>query len=232
VRASVVDLWWTRLDAAAAAGRDRSDCLSADELARAARFVSAADGARFVAARAFLRHVLAGRTGTAPQAVRFRYGAHGKPALDETPRDVRFSLAHAGNVAACAVTAGPGEVGVDIEHVRPLRDLEGLARVALARGEMAHLTSLPAPARLAAFFEAWTRKEAVLKAVGCGLAWPLDGLEVAFGPGQPARLLRCAPDPGAPERFSLQAFELDGIVGAVALDGDGIALRLREWAWD
>jgi hypothetical protein len=34
------------------------------------------------------------------------------------------------------------------------------------------------------------------------------------------------------ERFSLQAFELDGVVGAVALDGAGIALRLREWPAD
>jgi 4'-phosphopantetheinyl transferase len=232
VRASVVDLWWTRLDAPAAGGRDLSGCLSTDELARAACFVSAADGARFVAARAFLRHVLAGRTGTAPQAVRFRYGAHGKPALDDAARDVRFNLAHAADVAACAVTEGPGEVGVDIERPHPLRDLEGLARVALSRGEVAHLSSLPAPARLPAFFEAWTRKEAVLKAVGCGLAWPLDGVEVAFGPGRPAQLLRCAADPGAVDRFSLRAFALDGVVGAVALDGGGIALRVREWSWD
>jgi hypothetical protein len=57
-------------------------------------------------------------------------------------------------------------------------------------------------------------------------------LEVSFGPGEPARLLRSLSDPSEAERFSLHAFEPEaGYVGAVALAGGAVQLRQRTWRW-
>jgi 4'-phosphopantetheinyl transferase len=206
--------------------------LSDEEHARAARFVSALDRNRFVAGRAFLRLLLARHAGAAPGDLQFRYGAHGKPALAGAGSEVRFNLAHSGALAVCAVAHGIGEVGVDVEGVRPVGRLEGLARTALSPREAAHFSSLPEPVRLRAFYDAWTRKEAFLKALGCGLDRPLDSVEVSFGPGEPPRLLGGLVEATEAERFWFHAFEPEvGYVGAVAVAGFAGQVRHLRWCW-
>ena len=85
---------------------------------------------------------------------------HGKPTLDGGPA---FSLTHAGAVVGVAVLGG-GPVGLDVEPVRVLPDLDAMAR------------HVGAPAEPAAFFRAWTRKEALLKATGDGLTSPMNAI--------------------------------------------------------
>jgi phosphopantetheinyl transferase len=73
---------------------------------------------------------------------------------------------------------------------------------------------LPVPERLRAFYEAWTRREAFLKALGCGFGRPVND------------------DPAQVERFPLHALELDaGHVGAVAVSGHGWRVTARPWHW-
>ena len=206
--------------------------LSDEELARAARFVSPLDRTRFVAGRAFLRLLLARHAGAAPADLRFRYGAHGKPALAGVGSELRFNLAHSSALAVCAVAHGRGEVGVDVEGVRPIPNLEALARTALSAREVARLVSLPERVRLRAFYEAWTRKEAFLKAKGCGIDRPLGSVEVSFGPGESPRLLGGLADPTEAERFCFHAFEPEaGYVGAMAVAGFAGQVRHLRWCW-
>src|SRR5215510_6236196 len=58
-----------------------SALLSPDERERAGRFVFARDRRRFIVTRACLRLLLARGAETRPQAIRFDYTPHGKPAL-------------------------------------------------------------------------------------------------------------------------------------------------------
>ena len=69
-------------------------------------------------------------------------------------------------------------------------ELQGLAERYFARAEVSALAGLPDVARNAAFFNAWTRKEAIVKATGRGLSTPLDAFEVSLAPGAPPALLR------------------------------------------
>jgi 4'-phosphopantetheinyl transferase len=224
-----LEIWTARLDV----GGDVSalgECLSEDERARAARVVSPRDRDRFVTSRAFLRHVLGRATACAPADVRFVYGAHGKPSLDATAEGIQFNLAHSEALAVCVVARGCGDVGVDVEHVRPLNDLDGLVRLTCGPGERARLEALEASQREGAFFEVWTRKEAVLKALGSGLARPLGSLEVAFGPGQPPQVL--SSDEPADLSMSLRSFEpAPGYLGAVATRGPVDDVRSSTWTW-
>lgn len=227
-----VDVWSASLDPPPALMPHLSECLSPDERARAERFVSARDRDRFVAGRSFLRQLLARYEGTQPGAVRFRYTPHGKPALADSGAALRFNLAHADALAICAVVTGCEAIGVDLERVRAMADVEGVARTAFSPRELAHLTALPAPDRLRAFYEAWTRKEAFLKALGCGLSRPLDSFGVAFGPGESARVLESLADPSEAERFTLHAFVPEaGYVGAVAVSGQPAQVRHLAWNW-
>lgn len=231
--AGFVEVWSASLDPAPPSVSRLETCLDEDEQARGARFVFDCDRSRFVAGRAFLRMLLARYLGMPAGDIRFRYGAHGKPALAGDGRGLQFNLAHSGALAVCAVGRGCGEIGVDVEQARPMADFESVSRAFLAPDEIARLSAIAGTLRLQAFYEAWTRKEAVLKALGCGLHRRPADLEVSFGPGVPAQLLRSLSDPTEVERFRLHVFEPEsGYVGAVATTAGAVQLRLHTWHWD
>ena len=224
-----VDVWTASLEPPASL--DVHLHLSPDERERAARFVFPRDRNHFAAGRAFLRLLLGQYLGIEPGALRFSYGPNGKPALADGRSDLRFNLAHSGALSVCALARG-SDLGVDLERLRPIRDAEGVARSAFSPREVARFESLPEPVRLRAFYEAWTRKEAFLKALGHGLARPLDSFDVTFGPGESPRLLRTLGDPSEADRFSLHALEPEaGYLGAVAITGHDWHVRQVTWHW-
>lgn len=193
--------------------------LSADERSRAGRFAFERDRRRYVAARGRLRQLLGERLGVAPESLQFVYNPHGKPALARRPgqRDLRFNVAHCGEVAAYAF-AGGREVGVDVEAVRELPDADDIAMRFFSRRERAAYMRLPAQERPQGFFNCWTRKEAFIKALGEGLSHPLEAFDVSLAPGKPARLLRVGRVRASRCGWTLSSFVPGpGLVGAVAL---------------
>jgi 4'-phosphopantetheinyl transferase EntD len=84
----------------------------------------------------------------------------GKPRFPDGPE---FSITHAGGFAVCAVAPGGQNVGVDAEPAGRAR-LQAVWQVA----DEAEKTALAAGLMTAT--ELWTAKEAVIKAVGAGLA--------------------------------------------------------------
>jgi 4'-phosphopantetheinyl transferase len=168
--------------------------LSPDETARAARFHFPVDRRRYVVARAALRLLLALHLDRPAQAIQFTYGLHGKPVLSGTEGGrPHFNLTHSGDLAVMAVTS-LGPVGVDVEVCRPVSDFRELAARFFAAEERALLESLDDRVALEAFFLCWTRKEAVLKALGTGLSTDLGQVVVTCRPGVAARVVRV---PGA-----------------------------------
>lgn len=144
--------------------------LSDDERARAARFILARDRNRFVAARGMLREILGWLLRAGPERLVFAYGEHGKPqmAAPVAGRFLHFNLAHSDALAVCIVSA-QAAVGVDVERIRSVREAEMIAAQFFSASEFAEWRSLPAAKQDGAFFEFWTRKEALLKASGLGL---------------------------------------------------------------
>jgi 4'-phosphopantetheinyl transferase len=215
-----VDVWATALDPATAVHERLERWLDADERARAARFVFPRDARRFRVARGTLREILGGYLGVAPDAVRFVYAAAGKPALAApfAEAGVAFNVSHSGEVALYAI-GGQGRIGVDIEQVRPLDDLEALAARNFSAAEQRALLALPPPAREPAFFACWTRKEAFIKALGDGLSYPLDAFTVSFAAGEPARFVEIRGDPTTAARWTLTALDVGtSYAAAVAVD--------------
>lgn len=171
--------------------------------------------------RTFLRTVLGRYIGKDPSSIRFRYGSHGKPDLDEPHRtDLRFNLSHSGGRAIVGLTRS-GRIGVDIEWIdRSTSDLDRIARRFFSANEYATIRATPDSQKRDAFFTIWTLKEALLKARGDGLSTPLNQFEVAFGPGETARLVRTDWDPGDATRWSLSHITPDeGYIAAIAVEG-------------
>lgn len=217
-------LWVGRFSALAARGAYFESLLAADEGQRAARFV--ADGVRehFIVARGMLR-VLAGHyLNVRPGAIRFTYGARGKPALPES--DIHFNLSHSGDVIVAGFIAGR-DVGVDVEEIRPMPEMKRVAMDNFSAAEFAAWAALPPETQMRAFYICWTRKEAYIKATGDGFRLPLADFDVSFSPDETPRLLRVAGDD--PARWSLLHLDpAPGYVGAACVEGSAPHLTIYE----
>lgn len=181
-RSGAVHVTWGRVGALGADGRVPCG-LATDEVARAERTSDPAARRQFVAGRVLLRSALGRATGVAPEALHFRYGKGGKPFLPGGPP---FSLSHSGDSVVVAVgTGGPagGRVGVDVEVVRPVRRMAAVVQRRFAPEESTWWAQAPPDRRVAAFFRVWSRKEAVAKALGGGLAVPGSAFAVATEEG-------------------------------------------------
>jgi 4'-phosphopantetheinyl transferase len=90
-----------------------------------------------------------------------------------------FNLSHTHGLVACAV-AHDAQVGVDVECVERATASRAIAERYFSAPELAQLDACPEERRSSHFIELWTLKEAYLKAVGSGLAHPLDTFDFAF----------------------------------------------------
>jgi 4'-phosphopantetheinyl transferase len=198
------------------------DVLSDEERDRASRYRRPVDAASFAAGRALLRLALAERLGAAPRALVFDTwcarcaSPHGKPRLVDPPADLDFSLSRAGPILLLALSSEP--VGVDVERRDRSGDLD-VTRIAFADDEQAELEALPPAARAHAFLTAWTRKEALLKALGHGLSVDPKSVSVTYLDGVEPRVRRLPDEFGPPEAWSLVPLEGDDWIGAAAIRG-------------
>ncbi len=169
-----VQLWRARLDLADAALGRLETFLDAAERQRAARFHFDRDRRRFIAAHGWLRELLAGQIQLDPSDILFDYNPNGKPRLAascQAHNDLRFNLSHAGSLALFAFTAGR-EIGVDLEFVKPMNDVEAVARQSFSPEDCARLAAASETERTALFHRLWTRREAIAKCTGLGIAQP------------------------------------------------------------
>src|SRR5436190_20707215 len=125
LRESDVHVWRAFLDSDPRRIDRLAKVLSQDERERATRFAVRQDRDRFIAARSILRLILGRYSGRAPSTIEFAYGSAGKPRVASPQSDVTiaFNVSHSGGLAVYAF-ARNREVGIDVEAVRPLDDLE------------------------------------------------------------------------------------------------------------
>jgi 4'-phosphopantetheinyl transferase len=184
------------------------------ERERASRFYRRQDGERYLLAHGALRLLLADYLTCDPLALRFGARENGKPFLEGDC--LEFNLSHSGALALIAIAVGR-PVGVDVEQLRSMPDLESIAGRICTPGELATLADLAEPHRERAFFAMWTRKEALAKATGEGIA----------------AVFRDARQPSADmqARWTLKEMnDLPGYTACVAAEGAGWELVRRTMA--
>jgi len=186
------ELWLIDLDRDDDQGASALSLLDERERARAARFAFERDRRRYVAAHRGLRELLSARTGISADRLRFAEGEFGKPHLVGTS-PWAFSLSHSEHYALVAL-ACDGEIGVDIEMLRDLPDLDDLARRCFTVDERRELDAAPPAQRGRLFLRGWTRKEACLKALGTGLQIEPAAFSVGLQPGGPREVCIDSPD--------------------------------------
>jgi len=186
-----------RLDASADEVLTLGALLSPAETQRAKRLHFERHRRRFVVARGRLRHLLAARLGVQPEKIELAYGKNGKPSLKHN--GWHFSISHCDDVALFAFSKASA-IGVDVEAIRPIREADTIAAQFFSPREKETYSALAPHDKALGFLQCWTRKEALVKAIGEGLSMPLDQFDVAHAPG-----------------WRLHSFfPLPGFIGAVA----------------
>jgi 4'-phosphopantetheinyl transferase len=180
-------LWSGRVSDHARDAAAHRGVLDAEESARLAAFRRSDDRDAFAVAHVTLRRLLGQRLGLAPEAVTLLRepcphcgGPHGRPHVPD--RAVHFSLSHTTGMVMIALASAP--VGIDVEALPETTTAEEVAEQ-LHPKERAELAAVPAAEYREAFNRCWTRKEALLKAMGVGLNEDLSLAYVGAGP-QPA----------------------------------------------
>lgn len=196
--------------------------LTPAERAKADRFARTADRVRFTATRAALRSLLAQRVGCEPVDVPLASSPHGKPFLDVAGDAPLFNLSHSG--AHALIVLGDArvvsEVGIDIEECKDSVDTEAIFSLAFTGGECREVRD--AGDRLNALYSRWVGKEAVLKAIGVGVAEHLKS--IGLHPGDPGADGRFALECAVPEWTNFQAMTLAAPAGYAA----ALAWRAKE----
>jgi 4'-phosphopantetheinyl transferase len=194
--------------------------LGPEEAERARQRVAPVVRRGFVAGRWLLRSVLAAVAGVEPRLLEFRAGTHGKLFLaGHEQLGACFNLSHSGELAGLALVRAR-RIGLDIEAERQLTDAALLARRILGPRERERFEALPESARGDRLLAVWTRKEAVLKAIGIGISGGLSSVEVL------ADTVVSAGEASA--TWSVRTLSMPpGFRGAIAIEGE--APRLLIW---
>lgn len=227
----VVHVWRITLDEVVHEYQSLVGLLTDDEKERAHKYKFRRDRHRFVAGRAGLRAILGSYVSCSPAMLRFEYGAAGKPSLryPASPTPVQFNLSHSGGIGLLAVARQT--VGIDVELVRTVPDVEEIAKSYFSATEQRELLQLPVPLRSAGFLNCWTRKEAFVKAIGDGLSLPLDSFDVSLTPGAPVEL-RQIRGKGSTDRWRIMSVPVgDNAIAAVVAESPLVGLECRDWSF-
>lgn len=205
--------------------------LSSDEKSRAGRFVFENHRRHFAAAHGILRDILSRYLAEKPREIALSENAYGKPFLPEGGENggLFFNMSHAGDLVVVALARGR-LIGVDVEIIRPIPDIDAIAEYNFAPQERALLANSTPADREQLFFTCWTRKEAYIKAVGKGLSLSLDSFDVSVPPGAPGRSIEATEDsPGVKSWWLSDLVMPPGYKGAVVVEDGFEHLFTRNW---
>lgn len=201
--------------------------LSLTENIRASKFVNKFDREQAIVARGLLRTIMAKYLNISPLDIEFTYEKFGKPiiSIDTCVDAPTFSMSHSGDFFLLAVAAPGSIIGIDVEQHRDIQELLQIANHYFHVNEMKELATLPLLARRVAFFDCWTRKESIAKALGLGIAMPLRNFGVSLLPGVSPKLLFWLLRENEVKHWSMQELQLPAIGYSATVAARGIHLH-------
>ncbi|MEE4293962.1 MAG: 4'-phosphopantetheinyl transferase superfamily protein [Xanthomonadales bacterium] len=175
--------------------------------------------------RFYLRLLLGAYLGLPGKEIRIVRNRKGKPVLDPAVhgRELHFSIAKSGSGFLVGLSSS-SYLGVDIEPCgRRANNALGVARRYFSPAEAAALEAMEPEDMYRAFLRTWSCKEAVVKALGLGIANQLCRFTVETDPGRPAAVLEFEND--RPEAWWLQMVRPQAsFLGAVATRSEPLSL--------
>lgn len=153
--------------------------LSSADHQRAGRIAQAVKRRLYLGGRAGMKCLLSTYIGVPARDLEFAYGVRGKPVLaDSMPAPgIHFNYSLSQNKVLYAFSADR-ELGVDMEALPRRTNAELLARRCLTQSERTAWMNLPESVHNDAMLCCWTRKEAYGKALGVGIRYYLNEVDL------------------------------------------------------
>jgi 4'-phosphopantetheinyl transferase len=205
--------------------------LSNEEKYTASLLLRDSDRLMSVCSKGMLRTILGAYLNKHPNNINFNSGSCGKPTLESKP-ELSFNLTHSGEVIMIAISGHSNSIGIDLEFRREIKEWRSLAARYFHPEEVAELLCMPNEKGHAAFFDCWTRKEAIAKALGLGLSLPLDSFRVTVGCHLDVQLLDGSRLPQQNQPWFISSLDFSSSYAAtLALIGTR-PLTVRQWQFD
>lgn len=227
-----IDVWLTSLrDVHGDVQLAYLDLLTEPERAKWKRFVARDAQLQYLMSRALVRTTLSRYAGVPQCAWEFEANRYGRPYISqpEAERGILFNLSNTTGLVACAVARGC-DIGIDVENIGRVLDIDALAPSVFAPAELADLRESQVRDRRNRFFSYWTLKEAYIKGRGMGLSIPLDAFWFELK-GLSPRLTVTDRCPDSPERWRFHQYaptpEHRMAVAVAAPSGTEPAITLR-----
>lgn len=149
--------------------------LSVQEQEKAARFRFVRDHDSYIITHGMLRKILGSYLDCEPAKIEFSFNNFGKPSLANQSEKLYFNLSHRSGLSVLAFSS-KSQIGIDVEKIDPGFDFDLIAKTHFSNAENSFIDAEKSDS-LKRFYTLWTRKEALLKAVGTGIGENL-GVEV------------------------------------------------------
>ncbi|WP_018753428.1 4'-phosphopantetheinyl transferase family protein [Paenibacillus sanguinis] len=158
--------------------QDRLDLLDDEELAIYASYKVDFKKVEFLVGRCLAKMALGQLLHVQPSDISFSKNEFGKLFVKNQSGPPYFNLSHTDGMVVCAVSAS-GEMGIDVE--KTLNDYFDLMKYVYVPEEIDWVNAkCDVSTKLYAFYQLWTRKEAVMKAVGKGFSLPPLSFSIPF----------------------------------------------------
>lgn len=173
LEATDIHLWSVTLDNFSFHNHEFVRILSFDELVEAQKIASEEARKHFIACRGLLRHILSCYVDAQPKEIPVEFGDEQESRVLAGPgRTIRFDLSCSAGGALYAIAADR-RLGVSLAALGPVSEetiVSESSRFELMPSERQEILALPEEARPVAYFRIVTRKEALARALGAGLA--------------------------------------------------------------
>jgi len=143
-----------------------------------------------------------------PSEWRFHRTPWGQPVISrpQSAASLFFSLSHTRSLTVCAVSTACS-VGVDAEKIDANSEVADLTAHVLSEDERDWWRRVEPAVRLSRFYQLWTLKESLLKAVGQGLNVPPSCVSFRLSDGMPPELRQLPEELGRCDEWSFRIFE-------------------------
>lgn len=200
-----IHLWYIPYDVITVSLNSLFSILSVEEQNKANDFYFNKHKTAYILRKLALRVILSQYCMINPNAINFKYNYYQKPYFVTNPFNLQFNMSHSHNMAILAITK-KHPIGVDIECIKPIKNITGIANQLFSPQEYSKFVLVPSNQKIETFYKIWTRKEAFIKAIGKGFSYPLNAFDVSFNCNEPAKILRINDSTVEASKWSLSSF--------------------------
>ena len=206
--------------------------LNRDEKKRILNFKTELLRKRHTVSRGVLRMLISKYLDAKPEMVEFLYSKQGKPFLSSPKNTInlQFNMSHSNRLGMCAFTKDDA-VGVDVEKIRKLSNLEDMIEMCMSEFEKGWFSKLPPTTRNQMFYKVWTVKEAFIKAIGAGFSFPLVNVEVKISVDNKCEFHRIKKESGLFGKWRVFTFAPDRNFTASLVTGADNS-KIKRFYWE